>query len=67
MDHIFFYEKSTLFFYVLCVVAHIYATANFFSPSLFTYFISVSMLTALVLIIVFMVFILADWKSQRDG
>ena len=67
MDHIFYYEKSTLFFYVLCIFAHIYAAANFFSPSLFTYFACFFSITALILIIIFMVFIISDWKSHRDG
>jgi len=67
MDHLFYYEKSTLFFYIICVLAQIYATANFYNPSLFTYFIAAYSVVTLILIIVFLALTIYDWKSQRDG
>ncbi len=67
MDHIFYYERSTLFFYILCIITHGYAVGTFFLSSLFSYFVNIFSIIGLIIIIICIIAIIADWKGSREG
>lgn len=67
MDRLFHYERSNFFFYLLCVAAHAYAVAVFYIPSLFSYFIAFFPQAAIVVIIVALLWAIAEWKGSREG
>ena len=63
MDHLFYYERWTLVFFIYCTLSHIYSVSTFFIASAFSYFICLFVVSSLVLMIVFMVMVIYDWKN----
>jgi hypothetical protein len=67
MDHIFYYERSTLFFYIFCLAAHGYSVGTFFLPNLFKYYIVFLSMAGIIAVIACLLGVVSNWKGSREG